>query len=148
LLTINCDLVSSILGQFLKEETEKIGVTKTVLGLSGGVDSAVVACLLIRALGPQNVGALIMPYRESNPDSQKHAELLAGQLGIQAEVHDISPMVDAFFKNDKNASVLRKGNYRWSSFKLVFLNFIFNIFDCFCRITKVQQNFVRISQIN
>jgi len=110
LLSINCDLVSSILEQFLKEETEKIGVTKAVLGLSVGVDSAVVACLLIRALGPQNVGALIMPYRESNPDSQKHAELLAGQLGIQAEVHDISPMVDAFFKNDKNASVLRKGN--------------------------------------
>jgi len=109
-LNINCELVSSVLERVLKEETSKIGLQKAILGLSGGVDSAVVACLLARAFSPENVHALIMPYRESNPDSQAHAELLANQIGISYDILDISPMVDAFFVNGKNASALRRGN--------------------------------------
>jgi NAD+ synthase len=109
-LNINCELVSSVLERFLKEETSKISLQKAVLGLLGGVDSAVVACLLTRAFSPENVHALIMPYRESNPDSQAHAELLANQIGISYDVLDISPMVDAFFANGKNVSALRRGN--------------------------------------
>ena len=88
----------------------KIGMTKAVLGLSGGVDSAVVACLLQRSLGADNVHALIMPYRESNPDSQQHGEVLCKQLDIPYTVEDISPMVDAFFEQKADASVLRRGN--------------------------------------
>jgi NAD+ synthase len=109
-LKINCDLVSSMLVQFLKDETEKIGLKKVVLGLSGGVDSAVVAALLAKAFDPKNVTALIMPYRESNPNSRTHAELLAKNLKIKYIVQDISKMVDAFFAGQPDATALRKGN--------------------------------------
>lgn len=110
LLNINTSMVTEMLGEFLINETHKIGLKKTVLGLSGGVDSAVIVCLLERFFGASNVHALIMPFRNSNPDSRNHAELLAKKLGVSYEVEDISPMVDAFFAEDPNAGVLRKGN--------------------------------------
>ncbi len=110
MLKINPESVSKILERFLKQEMAKIGINSAVLGLSGGVDSAVVAALLSRAIGPENVHAILMPFRESNPDSQLHAELVAGQLSIHRHMRDISPMVDAFFKDDPNADVVRKGN--------------------------------------
>jgi len=110
LLHINCQLVDSILQQFIREETQKVGIHRLVLGLSGGLDSAVVACLAANALGSEHVHALIMPYRESNPESQEHALLLASRAKISYEIRDISPMVDAFFGRTENVSVLRKGN--------------------------------------
>lgn len=96
ILKINPKTVSDILIRFLYEEISKIGLKRGILGLSGGVDSAVVACFLSRALGPENVYALIMPYRLSNPQSREHAEKLARQLKINYFIKDISPMVDAF----------------------------------------------------
>ncbi|HES58996.1 MAG TPA: NAD+ synthase [Caldithrix sp.] len=110
MLKINCELVTSMLIRFLKDETGKIGLNKAVLGLSGGVDSAVVAALLARAFNPNDVTALIMPYRESNPDSRVHAELLAKKLKINYLVQDISVMVDTFFADKPKVSALRKGN--------------------------------------
>lgn len=110
MLKINVKTVTSILELFLQQEVRKIGFTQTVLGLSGGVDSAVAAALLARALGPENVHALSMPYRESNPDSQSHAELAAKELGIHYYLRDISPMVDAFFKDEPDADPMRRGN--------------------------------------
>jgi NAD+ synthase len=110
MLKINAESVCNILQKFLQDELHKIGMDKTILGLSGGVDSAIVVALLQRAIGAENVHALIMPFRESNPDSQAHAELLANQLGVAFTVHDISPMVDAFFAGEPEASILRRGN--------------------------------------
>ncbi|MGD9899179.1 MAG: NAD+ synthase [Calditrichaceae bacterium] len=110
MLHINAELVNTILDHFIQDEMHKIGVHKAVLGLSGGVDSAVVAALLAKAIGPENVHALIMPYRKSNPESQQHAELLVSQINISFAVIDISPMVDAFFKDEPKASALRQGN--------------------------------------
>lgn len=110
MLKINPEWVTKVLEVFLKEELHKIGVQKAVVGLSGGVDSAVVACLAQRALGTKNVHALIMPYRKSNPLSQQHAELQAKQLSISYDIIDISEPVDAFFKINKDASSLRQGN--------------------------------------
>lgn len=110
MLKINAELVSGLLRNFLVEEMQKIGMNRAVLGLSGGVDSAVVAALLAQSLDPANVHALIMPYRTSNPDSREHAELLANQLKISYDVLDISPMVDAFFETDPEAESLRRGN--------------------------------------
>lgn len=110
MLNINPEWVTKVLEVFIKEELYKIGVQKAVFGLSGGVDSAVVAVLAQRALGAKNVHALIMPYRKSNPLSQQHAELLAKKISISYDVIDISEPVDAFFKNKKDASSLRQGN--------------------------------------
>lgn len=110
MLNINVETNTDILIRFLKSEIGKIGFNRAVFGLSGGVDSAVVAVLLARALGPEKVHALIMPFRESNPDSQVHAELVAEKLNVTYQVIDISPMVDAFFVDEPNASVIRRGN--------------------------------------
>lgn len=107
---MNLDWTTKVMTEFIRQEMHKIGVKKGVLGLSGGVDSAVVACLAQRALGAENVHGLIMPYRESNPDSQKHAELLAKQLGISCDVLDISEEVDAFFEKRPDADEVRRGN--------------------------------------
>lgn len=110
LLKINSKAVTDLLIHFLQEEIYKVGLKKAVLGLSGGVDSSVVGALLAKALGPENVTGLIMPYRLSNPQSRQHAELLANTFVFRFEVHDISPMVDAFFANEPEADVVRKGN--------------------------------------
>ena len=110
MLNINTDWVRKALGVFLREEVRRPGFEKVVLGLSGGVDSAVVAALATEALGAKNVHGLIMPYRSSHPDSRAHAELLARQLGMGYEVVDISAAVDAFFETRPAADDLRRGN--------------------------------------
>jgi NAD+ synthase len=85
-----------ILTGFLRSEVERVGRSRVVLGLSGGIDSAVVAALAARALGPQAVRAVLMPYRKSHPTSAAHAELVLGAYGIVGERVEITPMVDAF----------------------------------------------------
>lgn len=110
LLNIDAKFVSEVLQRFLKDEVTKTGFTKVILGLSGGVDSAVVAYLCALAFPPKDVTALIMPYRTSSPENMQHAELVAKQLKIKYEICDISPMVDNFFKNDPGADMVRRGN--------------------------------------
>ncbi len=110
MLSIDPKITTEMLKRFIKEEMKKIGVKKAVFGLSGGVDSAVAACLLVRSLGKHNVHALIMPYKTSNPESQQHAELLANQLQISYDVQDISPVVDLFFEDKPDADNIRRGN--------------------------------------
>ena len=99
-----------MLVRFLEEEIGKSGFHRAILGLSGGVDSAVVAHLLSRALGPENVWAVCMPYRTSNPESLADARLVVENLGIHFEVIEITPMVDAYFEMFPSISNLRRGN--------------------------------------
>jgi NAD+ synthase len=80
------------------------------VGLSGGVDSAVVAALAARALGPRGVVAVLMPHRLSRPDSLADALALARRLRIPAETVDISPMVDPYFERFPDAGRVRRGN--------------------------------------
>ena len=108
-LEINPALVERVLVAFLREEITKAGFHRGVLGLSGGIDSAVSAALAARALGPENVWGIIMPHRSSNPESREHAELVARQLGIRSEVIDISPQIDAYFQGRQCTNV-RRGN--------------------------------------
>lgn len=83
-----------------------------ILGLSGGIDSAVIAALSVAALGKENVYAIILPYRTSNPLNVQDADKLAGQLGIHQRTIDITPYVDTYYEtNAPEASILRKGNF-------------------------------------
>jgi NAD+ synthase len=109
-LTINTGLVRSLLVGFLRDETQKAGFARGVLGLSGGVDSAVTAYLAAEALGPENVLGVLLPYRTSDPRSRSDAELVAKELGIRSEVVDITPMVDAYLKNSGDEGRVRAGN--------------------------------------
>jgi len=109
-LTIDPKYVSKILERFLVQEVHKAGFHKVVFGLSGGIDSTVVAFLCARAYQPENVTALILPYRTSSPGNIKDAEFIAQKLKINYEIHDISPMVDSFFSSDPKADIIRRGN--------------------------------------
>ena len=109
-LDLNLKEVHNELVEFLRENFKKAGFSKAVLGLSGGIDSALVAYLLRDALGKENVLAIMMPYKSSNPDSLNHAKLVVEDLKISAKTIEITDMIDAYFKNEKDASSLRMGN--------------------------------------
>src|SRR5690606_2188895 len=104
------ELTISLLTSFLKDEFHRRGFNDAVIGLSGGVDSAVVAALAARALGPDHVHAVMMPYRTSHPDSRAHAELVAKSLGIHTRVVDISGAVDGYLEHEPDADAARRGN--------------------------------------
>lgn len=113
----NVALSEGVLVQFLAEETHRIGMKRAVLGLSGGIDSALVIELAARALGGENVLAVAMPYRESHPASLELARESAEHAGVPLEVVDISPMADAAFAaagdledTSKESVRLRRGN--------------------------------------
>ena len=109
-LDLNLKEVHNELVEFLRENFKKAGFSKAVLGLSGGIDSALVAYLLRDALGKGNVLAIMMPYKSSNPDSLNHAKLVVEDLGINSKTIEITDMIDAYFKNEKEATSLRMGN--------------------------------------
>ena len=109
-LDLNLKDVHNELVKFLRENFKKAGFSKAVLGLSGGIDSALVAYLLRDTLGKENVLAIMMPYKSSNPDSLNHAKLVVEDLKINAKSIEITDMIDAYFKNEKEASSLRMGN--------------------------------------
>ena len=109
-LNLNLKEVHNELVEFLRENFKKAGFSKAVLGLSGGIDSALVAYLLRDALGKENVLAIMMPYKSSNPDSLNHAKLVIEDLKINSKTIEITDMIDAYFKNEKEATSLRMGN--------------------------------------
>ena len=109
-LDLNLKEVHNELVEFLRESFKKAGFSKAVLGLSGGIDSALVAYLLRDALGKENVLAIMMPYKSSNPDSLNHAKLVIEDLKINSKTIEITDMIDAYFKNEKEATSLRMGN--------------------------------------
>lgn len=109
-LNLNYDMVESILIPFIRNEIRKFGFNSVVLGLSGGIDSAVVCELAVRALGSEHVLALMMPYKSSSAESLAHAQLMVDRLGIEAETVPVTGVVDAFFEGKGDASRLRRGN--------------------------------------
>jgi NAD+ synthase len=109
-LRLHCETVRTILTGFIDNEVRKAGFERVVVGLSGGVDSALSAFLAAEALGPQNVWAILMPYRTSSPESAEHAKLVVDTLGVQSLTVDITPMVDAYFAAFPDADQVRRGN--------------------------------------
>src|SRR5438270_1501910 len=107
---INPELVRGILVGFIRNEVRKVGFDRVVLGLSGGVDSSLVATLAMEALGAGNVQALIMPYKTSDPKSKSDALQVAQQLRIQHLEIDISPQIEAYFERFPQADQKRRGN--------------------------------------
>jgi NAD+ synthase len=109
-LIANTGLLRKLLVGFVKDEVSKVGISKVVLGLSGGIDSALVAFIAAEALGPENVHAICMPYSSSNPESEAHARLVALSCGINFSVLPITAMVDAYFGMFPDADNMRRGN--------------------------------------
>ena len=109
-LRIDEALVRTMLVAFLRDETLKTGATRLVLGVSGGVDSAVVAALAAEALGPAHVLGLFTPYRSIGSQSREHAEDVARVFGIRLEEVPITGQVDAYFTNEAKAHRVRVGN--------------------------------------
>jgi NAD+ synthase len=95
---------------FIAETVHDAGLQKVVIGLSGGIDSAVSAALAVKALGKDNVFGVCMPYRLSNPSSLSDGIKVAENLGIDYETRDISAMVDAFLIELPDDAPVRRGN--------------------------------------
>jgi NAD+ synthase len=109
-LSLNTEVVRKLLVGFLHDEITQAGFTKGVLGLSGGVDSALALALAVEALGRENVVAVMMPYASSSPESRAHAELAASRLGVIPGLVEITPMVDAFLNAAGPVERVRAGN--------------------------------------
>lgn len=109
-LTLNSDVTRHVLMAFLKHEIERFGFRKAVLGLSGGVDSSLSCFLAAEALGPENVLALLMPYRTSSPESTEHALQVVNITGVSHKTVEITPMVEPYLESDPQMSDVRRGN--------------------------------------
>ncbi len=109
-LRINPGLVKDLLVRFIREETRKAGLGKLVVGLSGGVDSALSAALAVEALGKENVLCLLLPYKASSKGSLDDAMLFAQKFEVKTEVVDISAPADAIIDREPSMGKVRLGN--------------------------------------
>jgi NAD+ synthase len=109
-LSIDTELARKILTGFITSELNRVGFSKALLGLSGGIDSALTCYLAAEALGPENVLAVRMPYKTSSQDSLDHAQLVTDALGIQSITIPITEMVDPLINRFPDMDNKRKGN--------------------------------------
>ncbi len=109
-LTINTELARKILTGFIRTEIRRAGSEHAVVGLSGGIDSALSCILAAEALGPENVQAVLMPYRSSSQDSLDDAQKVVDATGVQSIKVEITGMVEPLFERFPDMSSMRKGN--------------------------------------
>jgi NAD+ synthase len=115
-LAIDTDVARRVIAGFISGQLRQAGFERCVLGLSGGIDSALVAYLIAEAMGPAALLCVLMPYRTSSPESRADAEAVVADLGCASELVDISPIVDGYFEDAAGpsgveASDLRRGNF-------------------------------------
>jgi NAD+ synthase len=114
-LLIDAAMARRIIGGFISAHLRQTDFSRALLGLSGGIDSALVAYLVAEAIGAQNLLCVLLPYRTSSPASRSDAEAVVRSLGCQSLLIDISPIVDGYFESDPGVSVdvsqLRRGNF-------------------------------------
>ena len=119
-LAIDTDVARRVVTDFIRAQLRQAGFERLVVGLSGGIDSALVAHLVTEAIGPDRLLAVMLPYRTSSPASQGDAEEVIRRLGCGRDLIEISPMVDGYFGTAERAgaagaegleaSPLRRGN--------------------------------------
>jgi NAD+ synthase len=109
-LSIDPELVRKILTEFIHSEVTRVGYSRVVINLSGGIDSAVSLMLAVEALGPRNVLAIRLPYKTSSGDSLDHAQILIDQSGCSSVTIPITEITDAFISSEQGMSEIRKGN--------------------------------------
>jgi NAD+ synthase len=109
-LEIDVNQVRRTLVDFLRTEIARAGFQRGVVGLSGGLDSALACFLAAEALGPENVLAVRMPFRTSSPESMEHATLVIQQTGVRAATVPITPMADPFLASIPEDQTVRRGN--------------------------------------
>lgn len=109
-LAINAGLARKILTGFIRSEVTRTGLSRALVGLSGGLDSAVSCYLAAEALGPENVLALCMPYRTSSPEATEHAQMVIDATGVRSMTVEITPMVEPLIARFPEMGNLRKGN--------------------------------------
>jgi NAD+ synthase len=120
-LAIDTDVARRVIAAFIRGQLKQAGFEKAVLGLSGGIDSALVAYLVAEAIGAERLLCVMMPYRTSSPASRGDAEAVVADLGCAAELVEITGMVDGYFGRDAEpgeggpdaleAAPLRRGNF-------------------------------------
>ncbi len=124
-LRIDADVARRVIAGFIRGQLRQAGFERAVLGLSGGIDSALVAYLVAEAIGAERLLCLLMPYRTSSLASRADAEEVVGRLGCASRLVDISPLVDGYFGTGADgaavpgaggaealaASPLRRGNF-------------------------------------
>ncbi|WP_420643857.1 NAD+ synthase [Candidatus Leptofilum sp.] len=109
-LQIDTEVAELVLVKFLENEIGKAGFSQAVLGLSGGIDSALSCYLVAKALGPENVLALRLPHQASSAESLAHAGLVIEALGIRSETVEITGMVESLADASPQMTAHRKGN--------------------------------------
>lgn len=107
---IDCESVSGRLVDFINRELQRTGLRRIVLGVSGGVDSALAMFLSAKAVGAENLVGVILPYKTSDPGNEKDADHLINSLNIKKYRVEITPQVDAYFQRFPDADKNRRGN--------------------------------------
>ncbi len=120
-LAIDTDVARRVIAGFIRGQLGQAGFERCVLGLSGGIDSGLVAYLVAEAIGADKLLCVLMPYRTSSPASRVDAEAVVADLGCASELVEITAMVDGYFGSAgragaggdgaTDASPLRRGNF-------------------------------------
>jgi NAD+ synthase len=108
--TIDTGLARRILTAFLRRETQRAGFQRGLLGLSGGLDSAVTCYLAAEALGPQNVLAVRMPFAQSSPDSLEDAAEVVRRTGVRQVTVSITEMAEPLLASIPADDRVRRAN--------------------------------------
>ncbi|MHB9034743.1 MAG: NAD+ synthase [Anaerolineae bacterium] len=109
-LNLDCAAESDRICQFILQTLQEAHSSRVVVGLSGGIDSSLVATLAVRCLGHDNVLGMLLPYRSSHPDSKAHALITAENLQISYRTFEITPMITALVEANPEITALRMGN--------------------------------------
>ena len=108
ILKIDCKSEIEHICSFIQQQVRAMRRNGIVIGLSGGIDSAVSAAISVKALGKDKVFGLILPEKESNPVSAEYATKHVKELGIETETIDITPTLEAFGTYQKRDKVIKK----------------------------------------